>query len=369
MIKHIKAAELKYYNANNRGKNVGDCVKRSMSLAFDISYSEMAKILNEKMHKMHRSKWNIPAVFKAVVADLGGGEYIIPEEDMTLEEFTDNFANPNDIYLCLTGKQKGITSHAVTVRNGKIWDSWNSKNQHVTGYWHIDGSNSKEIRDTDKNYMADMANNYADPVISKEIERYMFKKGWVWSKYEVESSVTTSYRIKVYCTIVLEADDVMPKDREYHFDIALVIEPTWTEEEIIDFINKQGKQKAYDRMWAISKQEEKLAEAYAVAKESGVEDGTRNGLYDDWGFTKQEKKFISTLPGWVLPLIKYVSIEQPGQYHDSYQLRIKLLPGDDSHPDEHYARFEDYDANGIRTQLDRYKKNYELPGIDYYKDW
>ena len=42
----ILAAILKRYNANTRDSNVGDCVKRSLSVAFRTDYDEVSRELN-----------------------------------------------------------------------------------------------------------------------------------------------------------------------------------------------------------------------------------------------------------------------------------------------------------------------------------
>ena len=52
MIRKIESAELVRYNANSSGKMSPDCVKRALSLAFDVPYSQIAKMLNEEMKKM-----------------------------------------------------------------------------------------------------------------------------------------------------------------------------------------------------------------------------------------------------------------------------------------------------------------------------
>lgn len=43
----VNSATLVEYNANDRGKNAPDCVKRAISMAFSIPYSEVSKALRE----------------------------------------------------------------------------------------------------------------------------------------------------------------------------------------------------------------------------------------------------------------------------------------------------------------------------------
>ena len=47
MKRYISSADYVNYNANSRGNNVGDCVKRALSMAFDMDYNQTSKELNE----------------------------------------------------------------------------------------------------------------------------------------------------------------------------------------------------------------------------------------------------------------------------------------------------------------------------------
>lgn len=361
-MKHtIEAAELKFYNANNRGNNTGDCVKRGISLAFDIPYSDAGKLLNQKMKELKQVRWNITPVYRGVVSDLGGGQPIRYEGTITVNEFADKVARPGKIYLLETGKKPGEVSHVCCIRNGKVWDSWDSRKYYVDCFFEIDGSTRREIRDTDVKFMESMSTQYAEPAVQAEIERYAAKKGMDIKAYDL-NAIGNDYRIKIACSLALAKNDLVQKDRYYQFDIFLVMEPTWTKEEIIEFIKKTAKARAYDRMYTINQEEKKLAEAAEVSKNvDKVVD--KSDLY----LTSQERRFINTLPGWVTPLIQHIMIEKPGQYSDSYMLRISPLPGD---PRTHESiLFTDWDANGIRYMLDRYKEDYSVEGKDYYKDW
>ena len=53
MERDVVAAELKRYNANNRGTNTTDCVNRSISMAFGKDYVEVHRDLVASMKKKH----------------------------------------------------------------------------------------------------------------------------------------------------------------------------------------------------------------------------------------------------------------------------------------------------------------------------
>lgn len=60
-MKYIEA--WKYYNANVHGKNVEDCPKRALSLAYDIPYNEAGKVLRSQGY----ADWHkVGAVNKAI---------------------------------------------------------------------------------------------------------------------------------------------------------------------------------------------------------------------------------------------------------------------------------------------------------------
>lgn len=360
----LSAAEVAYYNANNRGKSVDDCVKRSISLATDLPYSEVSKILNAKMKELNQSAWNIPSVFDPVIKEFGGEKVSVwnrsDNNEMTLEEFVDNEADPNGVYILLVGKKPGSSSHMVTVRNGKIWDSWDSRDRYVTRYYVMPG-NLKPVTDI-KSRLPEIAIEFINPVIQAELDKQMNKKGWNENNAVINhSAYFNDYTIKNKYRLVLEPNDLITKRRTYWFEISFPIEPTMSEEEAIEYGRKVGKQRAYDRIWTIGKQEKELAEAAEMEKLVGP----GKDIQSDWRTNEAGLRFVKTLPGWARPLVEEAFVDSPGKYHDSYYLVMRLLPGDDLHPDLKTAEFKGYEADEVRQKINEYKKSYRLPGIDY----
>lgn len=364
MKKQIRSAELERYNANSRGNRSADCVKRAISLAFDKSYNEVSKLLNAQMKEMRWDAWNRLPVFKRVIADLGGGEATEMKESVTVNDFADS-RDPSNIYIVLCGKKLGDVSHLVTIRDGKVWDSWDSRNYIVTRYWTVSGQDRKKVRDTDKRYMNNIAFDYAQPIVQKEIVAYTDKKGLARDYYSTEIA-TSSYQIVVRCALKLAPTDIIEKARLYKFKISLTIEPTWTEPEIIEFVQKTAKQRTYDRLWAINEEEKKVKEAAEVAKMQTS--GTSTSTIDEMWMTSQEKKFYNSLPGWAKPLVRGMRIYKPGQYYNSYVLQLNKLPGDnlESHQGKRYYNFETWTADEMRNILYEYKDTGRVEGIDYY---
>lgn len=368
MDKTIQSAELVQYNANNRGKSVGDCVKRSISLAFDVPYFEVGKLLNEKMKRLRYSAWNIQPVFEPVIRDLGAtNKQSAPNDHTTVEEFADTIADPSKSYLLLVGEKYPRTSHLVCVRNGKIWDSWNCKDWFVSRYYTVDDSvNLKELTDI-KDHLKELFNDYIQPILLEEMRKQVKKYNM-----KVDSTFGISYKasykgyaVNTQWDLEILIDDVVPKDRFYTLKITLPFEPTMTMEDAIKYIQTTGKTRMYDRMYAVAQEEKKLHEEYDMLKQIGKDSTYLSRMYA----TEQEERFIKSLPGWARALLRSIHISEPGKWLDSYSITINKLPTDDTHPDYDYFRLEGYDADEIREQLDRYAKYGEIVDIDYPKDY
>ena len=364
MKRYVYSSDFKLYNANVRGKNVGDCVKRSMSLAYDLPYSEIGKLLNAEMKEQRMDKWNIKRVFQQVIYNLGSKPYEKIDTDLegavTVDEFGD--ANPEGTYLLLVGRKPGETTHMVCVRNGKVWDSWDSRMNFVTGFYDVTGVSNKEAHELTKDYVKQIAEEHAYWAISDEMDRFVAKKKWPTIGVYCRAFANTSYQIMAECRVDLAKTELVKKDRIYTFTIKLTLEPSWTEEEIIDFVKKTGKIRAYDRMYAIADQEKKLAEAAEIEQQLSNKRG--HTLF----FTPQEQKFVNTLPGWIRPLIRYVNIHQPNQWSDSYEIWFDKLPDDDKHPHMDRVDLIAWNASELKDKINRYKDTFEVDRYDYEYD-
>ena len=118
----VYSAQLEKYNANSRGKSVGDCVNRAISLAFDIPYSEVNKLLNQKMKEKRQTSWKISSVYGEVIKDLGGhllGSSEMPS-GLTVAEFVDDYADPNLVYILRVSDSNNRHRHLTCIRQGKV---------------------------------------------------------------------------------------------------------------------------------------------------------------------------------------------------------------------------------------------------------
>lgn len=361
----ITSATLNKYNANSRGNNAPDCVKRAISIAFDLPYNEISKMLLEKAGS--RKVWNIPSVYRQVIKQLGGSEFKplqqgstgLELDDVTLDEFADVYADPNKTYILEVGKSYPKPNHLVTVRNGEIWDSWDSRNRIVCKYCTLSDSVQHKALTNIKEDFEELLEDHAREVLQKQATDYLNKhgmEGWIG----LESYNFKDYRIDTRWKLTLPADDFIPKNRVYKIVIPLVFEPTMTKEQAVEYINKTGKQKMYDRMWTIKENEKKVFDEAMMAAQLGTKDDNMKHLY----VTPQEEKFINTLPGWVRPLIEFISIDRPNQYSDSYSIKLRPLHNDDRHGKLIYLTA--YDADTLREYIDTYKRTGDVEGVDYF---
>lgn len=136
------------------------------------------------------------------------------------------------------------------------------------------------------------------------------------------------------------------------------IAPTATYDKAVSKVKEVAKIRTYDRMYAIVQQEKKLKEEQEIVSQIG-EPYNINHLFMDG----REEKFFNSLPGWAKPLVTYININQPGSWHDSYQLYLNPLPGHRSAGGK--VIFEAYNAADIKDMLRRYRDKDEVPGMDY----
>lgn len=363
MKKFIQSAELIRYNANSAGRATGDCVKRAISTAFDMPYTEVANILNATMKEKHKDKWNIRPVFEEVINQISNNsakhhKYESLKEAKMLDDFADQ-ADPNKIYIVLTGKTFGRTDHMVCVRDGKVWDSWDSRDQLVNDWYELDGSSRKAVTDI-KQHMSGLAMTTFSDTFDAEVDKYLKKHNMDYKVYDLDYG-TKNYQIIGLASICLSKTDWIDKNRYYNFKIVVPLTPTMTVDEAKDFIVKTTKVRTYDKMYAISAEEKKLKEEQEVAKQIGENESANERLY----MTDRERRFVNSLPGWIRPLITYVDIQRPGEYSDSYKLWIKPHPGIKTNSTSTRIDFEGYDANMIKSEIDLYKEEGLVPFEDY----
>lgn len=119
----------KQFNNNPTGRNTGDCAIRAVSLALDVDW-ETAYALIAMNGFLMGDVVSSNSVWGAVLRQHGFSRYAIPnecEDCYTINDFADE--NPHGVYVVGTG------NHVVTIRDGVVWDSWDSRQEIPQYYW------------------------------------------------------------------------------------------------------------------------------------------------------------------------------------------------------------------------------------------
>ena len=120
------------FNPNPKGKRVGDCTVRALCKALGQSWEKTYVDLCV-YGLMHSDMPSANAVWGAYLKSKGFSRYIIPDtcpDCYTLEQFCTE--HPQGIYVV------ALSGHVVTVQDGKIYDSWDSRNETPIYYWRTD---------------------------------------------------------------------------------------------------------------------------------------------------------------------------------------------------------------------------------------
>ena len=117
-------------NNNPAGRRVGDCAVRAVSVALNISWEDAYALITAAgfaMGDMPSSN----SVWGAVLRQHGFSRLNLPEECpdcYTAEDFAHD--HPRGIYVL------GFGNHVATVRDGIIYDAWNSSNEIPQYVWY-----------------------------------------------------------------------------------------------------------------------------------------------------------------------------------------------------------------------------------------
>lgn len=125
------------FNNNPMARSVGDCAVRAVAVALDIpwetAYAKIA-VAGYSMGDMPSSN----SVWGAVLRQNGFQREIIPNscpDCYTFEHFAQD--HPKGIYVVGTG------THVATIKDGILYDSWNSSNELPVFVWYKPESEEK----------------------------------------------------------------------------------------------------------------------------------------------------------------------------------------------------------------------------------
>ena len=119
----------KPYNPNPASRNVGDCAVRAIAAALGTDWEEAYALLTANAFQMADIP-NSNAVIGSVLRQHGFRKAIIPNacpDCYTLEDFAED--HPHGTFVAGTG------SHVAAIKDGEIWDSWDSSKEVPIFYW------------------------------------------------------------------------------------------------------------------------------------------------------------------------------------------------------------------------------------------
>lgn len=123
----------KKFENNPTGRSVGDCSVRAVSVALGVDWETAYSLISLNgflMGDMPSSN----SVWGAVLRQHGFSRYAVPNscpDCYTIGDFADE--NPEGIYVVGTG------NHVVTIKDGVVYDTWDSRMEIPQYYWTKEG--------------------------------------------------------------------------------------------------------------------------------------------------------------------------------------------------------------------------------------
>lgn len=332
--------KLIYYNANTHSVNSGDCVKRAISLAFDLDYEYVAKLLRQTAKDYGLKYWNTSNVFEKVINELyPTGEPKVLYSDSTVGEFS--LSHNEGTYIVLCGDNKS-TSHLVCIIDGNIYDSWDSSDLICYKIYKINSvSNNLYSFDSQKEELKTFANTY----ISDLISRYNFEYGTL-AVTDDSDFYTSDYAFSFTVSYLL--NDINIKTGT---DLIEPIEFTFSPRRNLEQ-NKKIVQKLCKTV--ITRLIKKI-KAY-------LDEYKSQDIYED-KFENDSAGIYYRLPIWAQKLLISSRREFNWNWDQQiYRLRFQPLKQD---PNQDILYIDALSITEVRKNLEYYKKTLERPDIDY----
>ncbi len=379
-MKSIDSAELVRYNANTRGTRTGDCSVRSISLAFNMDYRKVKQILNDCMLKSRGHVYNSSNNIKYALIH----EFNVPESDildirdqkLTVSEFADQ--NPSGTFLIGCNKNPNPPSnyvfggHLVTIINGKIFDTWDSRNHYVCKCIEIKGAvaniDSQIISLTDyisNEWLKDENTSHWWDAAFKASLNHSIDKSRRLKKLAEDNDITITisgnWRKVSYSSLVFSIPTnfelVIPEynisqyfSKTLKIQLKSTVKPDHTAVE--DYLYTALDEKISGIIWSIAKVAEDAIAGYNLVKD------VQNDSPIDGFWSVQDKKMFNTLPYWVRRLATDFYVDRYNSWGETMQrivLKIRPLPNDTENKSG-TLEFEADDKGMLIAMLNHYKE-------------
>lgn len=118
------------FNNNPAGRKVGDCAVRAVSVALDVDWETAYDLIADAGYRMADMP-SSNSVWGAVLRQNGFYRATIPnecEDCYTASDFA--MDNPKGVFVL------GFGNHVATVRDGILYDAWDSSNEIPQYAWY-----------------------------------------------------------------------------------------------------------------------------------------------------------------------------------------------------------------------------------------
>lgn len=344
------SAKWKRYNANSRDKNVGDCVKRSLSFAYGVDYDEISRILNRIKNEINAPAFNSHQTFNKFLLDNGATLLNNSYLNVTEDEFCKE--NPRGVYVLLTGPaDKRYTSHMVCIMNGDIIDSWDSSDYVVRKGWKVNNV-SLDIESVSWEDALDPIVDYIDAYMEDVNRKY---NDWfrVWKGNHTILNDQTCKMMFLVETKDLPEDSEFRANQQYGKYITLKLNPRMSLDKNIESLQTKLKQRLYNWIYQFQKDKRDTL---------AIRDLELNSYF--WN-SREDKVNLLKLPKWshkyVREFTDWSSIDR-GIY-DKYEVIMDALLGDPDREWEPSITFRSDSLREIKSQMNHYKNYYERPDL------
>lgn len=371
---NINSSELVKYNANTRGTNTTDCTARAISLAFNMDYSKARKALNDSAKANWRAHWdyNSEENVNKVIRELGGIAY--KQHDLiSVGDWVD--AHPSGTYIIdcnKNGKQNGPGGHLVCAIDGTLYDTWDSRQYFVLGYWSVrSGTTSADItnigdylkewfQSRDLKGYCDYANSIFDNIVNKNRKLKKLAQTYDYAislTLKVDKLSLKNYTFSCTYAVYVTIPECRVDNKKFATTLAVAFKPTLPVDKLESYFNTTFYDKMYFFIHNIVDKIEDICDGYQLIKDSA----TSGSLHFYDALTRRS---FNALPYWVQKLTTYFNVRSPfeGDYSDRVELYIVTPKFDTKYgestensykKDERY--FHSYNMGDLMRGLNHYR--------------
>lgn len=350
-MKRVIQAGYKHYNANSRENYVGDCVKRTLTIAYGLDYDQVSKELNKIKRDLGHDAYNISPVYNTFIARHGfikkgsRSAFNLPNS-ITVAEICDIFTEGTYIVTC--GPKPGYTNHIVAILNGDFWDSWDCSDNYVGTIYYIDESTDLNLSDVTVDDIGEDLMQHVRTCLEKSQKKMPYA---TFDYSEQDRSDKYTFQQTVVCK--LDKNQIGLGHADYYrpsYTYTVKINPRLSKEENIRSLK--------EKLWY------KIREwAYSVRKE--VEDDIAISKLTTNPYFHGDTELLVKLPEWCRQLITYARDNGSSEHYDRYELDMEALPNDPRIDENPGVMFYADTITELRQNLEDYRKHFYRFGYDY----